>query len=96
MLSAEEVTTIIEKEIHPIFVETILFDRYIEYRLKEMVDIERFFQQKYGKHVFIQCDMESNVVHYEISSLDLIISCSFPRIPSSRDISVGKKGREDG
>ena len=76
-LTSSQIVDAIHSRIHPFFMETILVDRHVENRLKEMVDVEKNFKKEFGHSLFIQCDMECNLVVYDITSLGMIVSCGF-------------------
>ena len=70
-------TTILKKEIHPIVTSTILYDRKVEDRLYMITDVEQTFNHKYHHRLFIQCDVESSTVSYEVESAGIDIVCEY-------------------
>ncbi len=76
-LNSSELSHLIESVIHPFFVETVLIDRCVENHLEDMVDMEKMFRREFGHSLFIQCDMECHLVIYDITSIGIIVSCSF-------------------
>jgi hypothetical protein len=67
----------IHTRIHPLFQQIVLVDCHVENRLNEMTEIEKNFQKEFGHTLFLHCDMEDRLVHYEITSLDMTVSCGF-------------------
>ena len=68
---------LIEYTLHPSMVKTILYDHHIENRLDMLVDVERVFQQEHGVELFIQCDVESRVVTYDVEAYDVVVECGW-------------------
>ena len=64
-------------EIHPFVVSSALYDRQVEYRLEILTDVEKAFQEQYGHRLFLQVDVESQVVRYEIESLGISVTCGW-------------------
>ena len=67
----------IQHVLHPRMVKEVLYDRHIEYRLAEMVELERTCKRVLGLDLFIHCDMEARLVHYEVESEGFEVSLSF-------------------
>lgn len=68
---------ILENEIHPYVVKCILYDRHVENRLFLLTETERVFEEKYHSPLFIQCDVESQTVTYDIESLGVSVTLSW-------------------
>jgi hypothetical protein len=58
-------------------VKEVLYDRHIEYRLDQMVELERTCKRVLGLDLFIHCDMETRMVHYEVESVGFAVSLPF-------------------
>lgn len=69
--------TILTTEIHPFVVSAILYDNHVENRLDMLTDVERLFEDQYRHSLFIQCDVESHTVTYEIESMGICVSCGY-------------------
>lgn len=69
--------TILEKEIHPFVVTSALYDRQVENRLEILTDTEKAFQEQYGHSLFLQVDVESRLVRYEVESLGIGLQFSW-------------------
>ena len=69
--------TILEKEIHPFVVNSALYDRQVENRLEILTDTEKAFQEQYGHRLFLQVDVESRLVRYEVESLGIGLQFSW-------------------
>ena len=68
---------LIETELHPHVVKTILYDHHVENRLDMLTHVEKVFEQEYGVELFIQCDVESRVVTYEVEQYDIVVECGW-------------------
>ena len=68
---------ILTAEIHPFVVSAILYDHHVEDRLDMLTDVERLFEDQYHHALFIQCDVESQVVTYEVESVGICVSCEY-------------------
>ncbi len=66
------------KSVHPHILRTLLYDdEQIENRLHLLVDVEIVFEKEYGYDLFIQCDVETHTVWYEVGELGLLLECSW-------------------
>ena len=68
---------LIETELHPHVVKTILYDHHVVNRLDMLTHVEKVFEQEYGVELFIQCDVESRVVTYEVEQYDIVVECGW-------------------
>lgn len=68
---------LIEFELHPNLVKTILYDLNVENRLDMLTDVETVFQREHGVELFIQCDVESRTVIYEVEAYDVVVECGW-------------------
>ncbi len=72
---AEIMEKIVRDMIHPLVIKTVLYDRHVDNRLPILVEIERIFEKKYEHSLFIQCDVESKVVTYDVETAGLSVTC---------------------
>ena len=72
---AKIIEAIVKSIIHPLVVKTALYDRHVDNRLPILVEIERIFEKKYEHSLFIQCDVESKVVTYDVDTAGLSVTC---------------------
>ena len=70
-------TRLLHKDIHPFVVSIALFDPHVERRLDILSDIEKVFESNYHHKLFIQCDVESRVMIYEINTARIHLRCLF-------------------
>jgi hypothetical protein len=68
---------ILKEEIHPFVVSAILYDHHVEHRLYMLTEVERAFEEQYHHQLFIQCDVESRVVSYEVESEGVEVHCAY-------------------
>ena len=75
MEDAKIIEGILKSMIHPLVVKAALYDRHVDNRLPILVEIERIFETKYAHSLFIQCDVESKVVTYDVDTAGLSVTC---------------------
>lgn len=68
---------LIETELHPDVVKTILYDHHVENRLDMLVHVEKVFEREHGVDLFIQCDVENRVVTYEVEQYNVMVECAW-------------------
>ncbi len=84
----------IQQVLHPRMVKEVLYDRHIEYRLAEMVELERTCKRVLGLDLFIHCEMEARLVHYEVESEGFQVSLPFPPFPEGQAMWLARGGWE--
>jgi hypothetical protein len=66
------------REVHPHVVRTILYDHdTVENRLNLLSDVEVVFEREHGVDLYIDCDVDSRTVYYEVEEWGVMVECSW-------------------